>query len=172
MKLSQQFFGYFIRGQRHRKLTTYLLNLKQSKGESLRDYMSQFNKEALQVNEADGKMIIVALTAEMLPFKLLFSLSKNPPSRMTDLMVKAQQQPTPREDRRGQGREGDVNRRVQPRVNLPPSRFQKYTPLNAPMEQVFVHIKNDLSIKWPKRIRAPREKKPRQVLPFLPGPWP
>lgn len=52
--------------------------------------MSRFNKETLQVDDVDEKMIITALMARLLPSKLLFSFSKNPPTNMTDLMVKAQ----------------------------------------------------------------------------------
>lgn len=53
--------------------------------------MSQFNKETLQVDDVDKKMIVDALMVGLLPSKFLFSLPKNPPSRMADLMVKAQQ---------------------------------------------------------------------------------
>lgn len=52
--------------------------------------MSWFNKEVLQVDDADKKMIIATLMARLLPSKLLFSLSKNPLSRIADLMVKVQ----------------------------------------------------------------------------------
>lgn len=45
----------------------------------------------LQVDDDEEKMIVVALMVELLPSKLLFSLSKNPLSYMADLMVKAQQ---------------------------------------------------------------------------------
>lgn len=93
-------------------------------------------------------MIIVALMAELLPSKLLFSLSKNPPTHMANLMVKAQQhmnfedtlndrrewdtgpnsqpdkrkmeqQPTPREDKGNRVRVGSNNYGAKPRVNLP-----------------------------------------------------
>lgn len=139
----------------------------------------------MQIDDAN-KMIVAALMAELLSSKLLFPLSKNPPSLVGDLMVKAQhmnaedtlstkrkrdvrlssqsdkrkreQQQTP-QDRGGRGRESDINRRIQSRVNLPLNRFQNYIPLNAPVEQVFVHIKDDQSIKWPERIRAPPEKR-------------
>lgn len=83
--------GYFIDGQRHLKPVTHLLNIKQSRWESLWDYMARFNKEALQVDDLDERMIVAALMAGLAPSKLLFSLSKNPPTRMADLMIKAQQ---------------------------------------------------------------------------------
>lgn len=53
--------------------------------------MSWFNREMLQVNDVEEKMIMAALMAGLLPLKFMFSFSKNPPSRVADLMVKAQQ---------------------------------------------------------------------------------
>lgn len=76
IELSRQFVSYFIGGQRHRKPATYLLNIKQNKGESLRDYMSWFNREMLQVDDAKEKMIVAALMVGKLPSKFLFSNSK------------------------------------------------------------------------------------------------
>lgn len=52
--------------------------------------MSRFNGEMLQVDDAEEKMIVAALMTGLLPSKFLCSLSKNPPSHMADLMVKAQ----------------------------------------------------------------------------------
>lgn len=53
--------------------------------------MSRFNKETLQVDDVDKRMIVATLMTGLLSSKLLFSLSKNPPTCMADLMVKAQQ---------------------------------------------------------------------------------
>lgn len=91
IELSRQFVGYFIGGQRHRKPATYLLNIKQNKRESLRDYMSWFNRETQEVDDAEEKIIVATLMVGLLPSKFLFSLSKNPSSHIIDLMVKAQQ---------------------------------------------------------------------------------
>lgn len=67
---------------------------------------------------------------------------------------KRQQQVT--QDERGPGAKGDNdNNGARPRVNLPSSRFQNYTPLSVPIEKVFLHLKDDPNIKWPERIRAP-----------------
>lgn len=54
-----------------------MLNIKQNKEESLRDNMSWFNREMLQVDDAKEKMIVAALMARLLPSKFIFSLSKN-----------------------------------------------------------------------------------------------
>lgn len=42
-KLNQLFARHFIGGRRYHRHVTYLLNVKQTKGESLRDYLSHFN---------------------------------------------------------------------------------------------------------------------------------
>lgn len=45
----------------------------------------------MQVDDADERIIVEALMAGLIPSKFLFSLSKNPPIRMANFMVKAQQ---------------------------------------------------------------------------------
>ena len=39
------------------------------------------------------------------------------------------------------------------RKTSPPTRNQNYTPLNAPLDQVLMQIKDDPSLKWPKKIK-------------------
>ena len=46
-QLSKGFVRHFIGGQRHKKPTSHLLNIQQEKGESLRQYITRFNKELL-----------------------------------------------------------------------------------------------------------------------------
>jgi len=46
-QLSKGFVRHFIGGQRHKKPTGHLLNIQQVKGESLRQYVTRFNKELL-----------------------------------------------------------------------------------------------------------------------------
>lgn len=58
-ELSQSFISHFIGGRRYCKLATYLLNVKQSKGESLRDYVSRFNREVMQVDDVDKKVVLM-----------------------------------------------------------------------------------------------------------------
>ena len=46
-QLSKGFIRHFIRGQRHKKLTGHLLNIQQAEGESVKQYVSRFDKELL-----------------------------------------------------------------------------------------------------------------------------
>lgn len=89
-ELTKQFMSHFISGQRYRRPVTYLFNIKQSKGESLRDYVTKFNKGVLQVDKANEKMMLIAFMEELFPSKFLFSLSKSSPTNMTKLMLWAQ----------------------------------------------------------------------------------
>ena len=46
-QLNKGFVHHFIGEQRHKKPTCHLLNIRQAKGESLRQYVTHFNKELL-----------------------------------------------------------------------------------------------------------------------------
>ncbi|XP_059669488.1 uncharacterized protein LOC132314673 [Cornus florida] len=77
-ELSKRFMGYFIASQKHRRLVTYLLIVKQQKGESLRDYIGRFNTEMLQVEEADDKVALAAFIGGLQISRFLFLYQKNP----------------------------------------------------------------------------------------------
>ncbi|KAF7149999.1 hypothetical protein RHSIM_Rhsim02G0170300 [Rhododendron simsii] len=46
---------HFYRGRCQHRPATYLLNIKQREGETLRAYLKRFNNEALLVDKADDK---------------------------------------------------------------------------------------------------------------------
>lgn len=163
--------------------------------------MSQFNKEALQVDDTDENMIVAALMAGLLPSKLLFSLSKNPLSRMADLMVKAQQHlnsedsldasesGTPGTSRNLTKEKGNNNKH---RGRMEVAEGEKATStkrssLGSTSHQVGFKTILLLTHPWskylfisgmtrvsndPRGFVPPREEKLREVLPLSPGPWP
>lgn len=47
LDLSKHFFNHFISSQSYRKLVTHMLNIRQEQEESLRNYITRFNREAL-----------------------------------------------------------------------------------------------------------------------------
>ena len=61
-ELSGHFVTHFIRGQRHRRSSVAILYIKQWEDESLRSYVTHFNKKALLIDEADRKVLITAFT--------------------------------------------------------------------------------------------------------------
>ena len=55
----------------------------------MRSYISHFNKEALSIDEADNKILVVAFTNGLRKGKFLFSLYKNDPKTISELLYRA-----------------------------------------------------------------------------------
>lgn len=64
-ELNGHFVTHFIGGQRYRRSLASLLNIKQWDNESLRSYVSRFNKEAFMIDEVDDKVLVTAFTNEL-----------------------------------------------------------------------------------------------------------
>ena len=88
-ELSAQFASHFIRGHRYKKPTACLISIKQWEDETLRSYIARFNKEALLTNEADDKILMAVFTNGLWKGKFLFSLYKNDPKTMSDVLYRA-----------------------------------------------------------------------------------
>lgn len=56
----------------------------------MRDYVSHFNREVMQIDDADDKVVLTTFMSGLLPTKFLFSLFKSPLSNMAELMLRAQ----------------------------------------------------------------------------------
>ena len=65
------------------------MSIKQQEEETLRSYITRFNKEALSIDEADDKILVAAFTNELRKGKFLFSLYKNDPKTMLDVLYRA-----------------------------------------------------------------------------------
>ena len=52
--------------------------------------MKRFNKVVLEIDEADEQVIMTTFKAGLINPNLVFSLGKNPPTLMMDLLFKAQ----------------------------------------------------------------------------------
>ncbi|XP_030924729.1 uncharacterized protein LOC115951715 [Quercus lobata] len=88
-ELSAQFASHFIKGHRYKKSTACLISIKQQEDETLRSYIARFNKEALSIDEADDKILVAAFTNGLRKVKFLFSLYKNNPKTMSDVLYRA-----------------------------------------------------------------------------------
>ena len=58
------------------------------KDETLRSYITRFNKEELSIDEINDKILIVAFTNGLRNENFLFSLYKNYPKTMTDVLYR------------------------------------------------------------------------------------
>ena len=129
------------------------MSIKQREDKTLRSYISHFNKEALSIDEADDKILVAAFTDGLRKGKFLFSLYKNDPKTMSEVLYRAtkymnaedalsarEEKPKKRERQddiqQDQGRKkawiGD--RRDERRPKLPGGRFTSFTPLTAPVD--------------------------------------
>ncbi|KAI8550436.1 hypothetical protein RHMOL_Rhmol06G0106700 [Rhododendron molle] len=88
-ELSMNFVSYFIAGQHYGKPATHLLTLKQGRWESLRDYTTRFNKEVVQIDEADDIVSITVYIAGLYSGQFLYVLSQEPPKTLAELMLRA-----------------------------------------------------------------------------------
>ena len=65
------------------------MNTKQWEDETLRSYITRFNKEAISIDEADDKILVAAFTNGLQKGKFMFSLYKNNPKTMLDVLYRA-----------------------------------------------------------------------------------
>ena len=59
-ELSKFFINNFIGGQRHKRSSSSLLTIEQGENESLRSFITCFNREVLMVDEMDDKLLLAA----------------------------------------------------------------------------------------------------------------
>ena len=65
------------------------MSIKQREDETLRSYITHFNKEALSIDEADNNILVAAFTNGLRKGKFLFSLYKNDPKTMSEVLYRA-----------------------------------------------------------------------------------
>ena len=65
------------------------MSIKQLEDETLQSYTTCFNKEALSIDKTDDKILVAAFTNKLGKGKFLFSLYKNDPKTMTDVLYRA-----------------------------------------------------------------------------------
>lgn len=179
-ELSAQFTSHFIGGHRYKRSTVCLMSIKQREDEMLRSYVTCFNKEALSIDEADDKILVTAFTNGLRKGKFLFSLYKNDLKTMSEVLYRAtkymnvedallarEEKPRKRErledTRQDQGRKkprtGD--RRDERRPKPLGGRFTSFTPLNAPLDQVLIQIKDEGTLTFPGKLKSDPTKRSR-----------
>ena len=64
------------------------MSIKQWEDETLRFYITRFNKETLSIDEADDKILVAAFTNGLRKGKFLFSLYKNDLKTMKNVLYR------------------------------------------------------------------------------------
>ena len=146
----------------------------------LRSYITRFNKEALSIDEADDKILVAAFTNGLRKGKFLFSLYKNDPKTMSDVLYRATKymnaedtllarDEKPRKRERQEDTQQDRGRKMarteerwdNRRSKPPTGRFTSFTPLTAPIDQVLMQIKDKGTLTFPGKLKRDPSKRPK-----------
>ena len=132
------------------------------------------------IDEADDKILVVAFTNGLWKGKFLFSLYKNYPKTMSKVLYRAtkymnaenallareekpRKRERPEDARQDQGRKkprtGD--RRDERCPKPPRGRFTSFTPLNAPIDQVLMQIKDEGALTFSGKLKSDPSKRSR-----------
>ena len=65
------------------------MSIKQRKDETLRSYITRFNKEAFSIDEANDKILVTAFTNGLRKGKFLFSLYKKDLKTKSEVLYRA-----------------------------------------------------------------------------------
>nr|XP_023887901.1 uncharacterized protein LOC112000031 [Quercus suber] len=175
-ELSKLFVNNFIGGQRHKRSSSSLLTIEQGENESLRSFITRFNRDALAVDEVDDKLLLAVFYNGVHSDLFIHKLYEQVPQTMVELVHSAQnflnaedaiiakkrkrvekveantmrqskQSPRPKKGRM-------EDKRDREKKAGPSARNQQYTPLNVPLEQVLLQIKDEPSLKWPEKMKG------------------
>ena len=89
-ELSKLFVNNFIGGQRHKRSSSSLLTIEQGDNESLRSFITRFNREALTVDEMDDKLLLAAFHNGVNSDLFIHKLYEQEPQTMAELVHSAQ----------------------------------------------------------------------------------
>ncbi|XP_065618060.1 uncharacterized protein LOC136062656 [Quercus suber] len=165
-ELSKLFVNNFIEGQRHKRSSSSLLTIEQGENESLRSFITRFNREALTVDKVDDKLLLAAFHNGVNSDLFIHKLYEKEPQSMTELVhsaqnfMNAEDAIIAKKRKRAERMETNPARHFKqgPRPRTedkkdgekkagPSARNQQYTPLNVPLEQVLMQIKDEPSLK-------------------------
>ncbi|XP_030924541.1 uncharacterized protein LOC115951488 [Quercus lobata] len=86
-ELSKLFVNNFIGGQRHKRSSSSLLTIEQGENESLRSFITRFNREALSVDEVDDKLLLAAFHNRINSDLFIHKLYEKEPQTMAELVL-------------------------------------------------------------------------------------
>ena len=170
--------------ERRGRPPTHLLNVKQMEGESLRAYVHRFNKEAMQIDCSKEDVTLTAFMAGLRKGNFLYDLCKDPPETLSELMYEAQKHINvedtieSRDDPPPKRRKDVDNRKQEPtkqkvskfsetperkRTTASSVKFNSFTPLNTPIDQLLMQIEDDPFLRWPGKIRSDPNRRPKNL---------
>ena len=85
-ELSKLFVNNFIGGQRHKRSSSSLLTIELGENESLRSFITCFNREALTMDEVDDKLLLAAFHNGVNSDLFIHKLYEKEPQSMAELV--------------------------------------------------------------------------------------
>ncbi|XP_022864595.1 uncharacterized protein LOC111384541 [Olea europaea var. sylvestris] len=172
--LADKFSSFFASSKRIKKTAASLMQLRQGPTETLRGFMTRFNKERLQIPDLHITAAVSALTYAVRYEAFKISLSKTPPQIVTDLLTRAEKyinmketlnpmRPGPSHEKIENKRQHDpVSRHEVPldkRRNEVPS--APLTRLNTSKTNILMEVRDMKELKWPSRMKSPLDTRDR-----------
>ncbi|XP_027093768.1 uncharacterized protein [Coffea arabica] len=182
-ELARQFVAQFVSSKTYAKNATHLMSIRQKPDESLRNFMTCFNAESLQVRDKDEKVVMAAFTNGLRVEELFYELAKKPPVNLEELLTRAHAAANAEEagrlkkesDRELGNRKGRANpqegKDIPAKKNVfdrlskekapapPPLPEKSYTPLTRPRAQILAVMEAEGLGDRPPKMGTPRNKR-------------
>nr|XP_027088686.1 uncharacterized protein LOC113710036 [Coffea arabica] len=157
--------------------------IRQKPDESLRNFMTRFNTESLQIRDKDENVVMAAIMNELRVEELFLKLAEKPPGDLEELLTRAhaaanaeeaarlkRESDREIEDRRGWvnppgNKDGPAKKNVFDRLSKdkapgqPPLPEKGYNPLTRPRAQVLAVMEVEGLVGWPPKMGTPRNKR-------------
>ncbi|XP_030936756.1 uncharacterized protein LOC115962029 [Quercus lobata] len=176
-ELSKLLVNNFIGGQRHKSSSSSLLTIEQGENESLRYFITRFNKKTLTVNKMDAKLLLATFHNGINSDLFIHKFYEQEPQTMAELIhsvqnfINAEDAIIAEKRKRAERMEADLphhheqdhrpkkaqvgeKKDIDNKKASSSARSQQYTPLNMPLKQVLMQIKDDPSLKWPEKMKG------------------
>ncbi|XP_027150380.1 uncharacterized protein LOC113750622 [Coffea eugenioides] len=182
-ELARQFAVQFVSSKTYSKNASHLMAIKQKPDESLRNFMTRFNTESLQIRDKDKKMVMAAFMNGFRVEELYYKFVEKPPGGLEELLTRAhaaanteeaarlrRESDQELENRRGRGnplenKNGPAKKNVFDRLSRekapaqPPLLEKGYTPLTRPRPQILAVMEAEGLGERPPKMGTPRNKR-------------
>ncbi|XP_027152060.1 uncharacterized protein LOC113752123 [Coffea eugenioides] len=88
-ELARQFVAQFVPSKTYSKNATHLMTIRQRPDKSLRNFMTRFNAESLQIRDKDEKVVMAAFMNGLRVEELYYMLVEKPPGDLEELLTPA-----------------------------------------------------------------------------------
>ncbi|XP_077215738.1 uncharacterized protein LOC143850365 [Tasmannia lanceolata] len=162
---------HFMSSRRSRKTAASLMALRQEDGESLKEFVSRFNREALQVPNLDPSAATNALLAGAKSIEFRRTVARRNPHSLADLMAGAEEyifieetlaaldsrrRKIPEEEKNPTKRRDDKPLRKE---RSSERRERNFTPLNTSRNRILATIRGEDFLKWLNRMLTEGDKR-------------